>query len=220
MNLRMKILNLLSANNTIINIDEAWYNRSIKQNYSSLPTGRSERIINDRWQGRAVIIFALVSSGDWIALIGNKTTNSTLFIRFLFILKKFTEICLELVEDPIMVTLDNSSIHLTDNTKRAAEILKMKFFFLPPFSPSLAPVEWVFGMSKKILSTARSEGTINFGIKNGKLKIADSLKKIDPDIIGRRQWLKFINSMKIIIGEILRASKTQTAIEKGYVGGE
>ena len=133
-----RILNLLSANNTIININEAWYNRSVKQNYSWLSTGHSERIINDRWQGRAVIIFALVSSGDWIALIGNKTTNSTLFIRFLFITKKFTEICLELVKDLIMVTLDNASIHLTDNTKRAAEFLKMSFSFC-----LLIPLRWL-----------------------------------------------------------------------------
>ena len=133
-----RILNLLSTNNTIINIDKAWYNRSVKQYYSWLPTGRSERIINDRWQGRVVIIFALIPSGDWIALICNKTTNSTLFIRFLFILKKFTEICLELVEDPIMVTLDNASMHLTDNTKRAAEILKMKFSFY-----LLTPLRWL-----------------------------------------------------------------------------
>ena len=171
------------------------------------------------WQGRAAIIFALVSCGDWIALIGNKTTNSTFFIRFLFILKKFKEICLKVVEEPIIVTLDNASIHLTNNTKRAAEILKMKLFFLPPYSPSLAPVEWVFGMSKRILSTARSEGAINFGTKNGKLKVADSLKKINPDI-GRRQWLKFISSMKNIIEKILHATKTQTVIQKRDVGDE
>ena len=195
----------MSAESIIINIDEAWYNRLVKQNYSWLPAGRSKRIINDRWQGRSAIIFALVSSGDWIALIGNKTTNSIFFIRFLFILKKFTEICLKVVDEPIIVTLDNALLHLTNNTKRAAEILKMKLFFLSPYSPSLAPVEWVFGMSKRILSTERSEGAIIFGTKNGKLKVADSLKKINPDI-GRRHWLKFISSMKNIIEEILHAT--------------
>ena len=95
----------------------------------------------------------------------------------------------------------------------------MKLFFLTPYSPSLAPVEWVFGMSNRILSTARSEGTINSGTKNGKLKDADSLKKLNPDI-GRRQWLKFIISMKNIIEEILHATKTQTAVQKRDVGNE
>ena len=145
----------------------------MKQNYSWLPAGRSERIINDRWQGGAAIIFALVSICDWIALIDNKTTNSTFFIIFLFILKKFTEICLKVVEEPIIVTLNNTLIHLTNNTKRAVEILKMKLFFLPPYSPSLAPVEWIFGLGKRILSTWRSEGAINFGTKNEKLNVAD-----------------------------------------------
>ena len=58
-----------------------------------------------------------MSSGDWVALIGNKTTNSDSFIRFLFILKKFTEISLMLEEEPITVTLDNASIYLTNKTK-------------------------------------------------------------------------------------------------------
>ena len=212
-------MNLLLAGRTIINVDEAWYNRTVKQNYSWLPKGRSERIINDRWQGRAITIFALMSSGDWVALIGNKTTNSDSFIRFLFILKKFTEISLMLEEEPITITLDNASIHLTNKTKWAAEVLKLRLFLLPPYSPMLAPVEWVFGTSKRIISTAKNGGALNFGGIDGKLVIADSMMKIDPPR-GKRLWLQFIESMKIVIGEVRLATKIKTTIEEEDEEGE
>ena len=106
-----------------------------------------------------------------------------------------------------MVTLDNASIHLTDNTKRAAEILKMKLFFLHPYSPSLTPVEWVFGMRKKIVSTAKSEGTINYGNKEWRIEDSWFIEE-DRFWYSRRQLLNFINSIKIKIGEILHAAKT------------
>ena len=77
----------------------------------------------------------------------------------------------------------------------------------------LAPVEWVFGTSKRIISTAKNGGALNFGGIDGKLVIADSMMKIDPPR-GKRLWLQFIKSMKIVIGEVRLATKIKTTIEE------
>ena len=54
-----RILEFLSKNDLIVNIDESMYTRSINQSYSLLPKGRSELIINQQCKGLATVIFAL-----------------------------------------------------------------------------------------------------------------------------------------------------------------
>ena len=48
----------------------------------------------------------------------------------------------------VKITSDNARIHLAIKTQIAAGYLKMNMHMLPPYSPQLTPVEWVFGMIK------------------------------------------------------------------------
>ena len=77
----------------------------------------------------------------------------------------------------------------------------------------LASVEWVFGTSKRIISIAKNGGTLNFGGIDGKLVIADSMMKIDPPR-GKRLWIQFIKSMKILIGEVRLVTKLRQQSRK------
>ena len=149
----LMIMNLISDGWTIINIDEASYTRSIKMDYSWLPRGYSNAIVNTLWRGRAFVIFALISRGEWIVFLGNKTTNSWNFIKFIFILSKYWEMWLYFKENEVIITLDNAAIHRSSRTKWAAELLKTPLHFLPPYSPNLAPTEWIFGLSKRMIDT-------------------------------------------------------------------
>ena len=65
----------------------------------------------------------------------------------------------------VMYTLDNVSIHVSLKTKKEAEMLEMKLLLLPPYSPSLAPNEWVFGVSKRRLASKKKMKIINFSKK-------------------------------------------------------
>ena len=75
---------------------------------------------------------------------------------------------MEVRSEDVSYTLDNAPIHVSRRTKRAAEELGMKLLLLPAYSPSLAPVEWVFGMSKKILANQKQIKVINFNKSYGR----------------------------------------------------
>ena len=58
--------------------------------------------------------------------------------------------------------MDNAPIHISSNIKKAANLLNMTINLLPPYSPSLAPTEWMFGMTKKLISAQKEHKTVNF----------------------------------------------------------
>ena len=51
--------------------------------------------------------------------------------------------------EDVMYVLYNASIHITYKTKKTTKDLRMKLLLLPPYSPSLVPTEWEFGMIKR-----------------------------------------------------------------------
>ena len=85
--------------NTTVNVDERGYNRSIKRNYSLLPLGLSNSIINDRLIGRTSIIFGLVSNCFWLWINVDKTTKKSDFWSFIMQLKKFLIHCSLIIEE-------------------------------------------------------------------------------------------------------------------------
>ena len=141
------VIDFIAEKKIIFNVDESTYSRSIKCNYSWLPFRESSVIINSNWTGKANIIFGLSTDGNWLAVISDKTTNSVNFWRYLLLLRKFVTIWMKIDSENVVYTLDNAPIHVSLKTKKEAEQLKTKLFLLPPYSPSLAPTEWVFGVN-------------------------------------------------------------------------
>ena len=196
-----RVMRMISNKKVIINIDEATYSNSIKCNYSWLPRGQSNAIINMNCSGKTNVIFGLSTDGNWMATFSNLSTDSFRFWRYLLLLKNFVELWMKVATPNVNYTLDNSPIHVSWKTKKAAEYLEMKLFLLPPYSPSLAPTEWVFGISKKILANQRKVKVINFSKEYGKMMIVESLKKIDQET-GVRIWMQFVKSVHQILCNI------------------
>ena len=48
--------------------------------------------------------------------------------------------------------MDNASIHSSKKTSRAIAELGLRIELLPPYSPNLAPVELVFGITKNLIA--------------------------------------------------------------------
>ena len=72
---------------------------------------------------------------------------------------------------------------------------------MPPYSPSLAPTEWVFGSTKKLLASQIKTKCVNFSKHYGKMMIVKCLKHIRKDI-GVRIWQKFIQNVEYMLNDI------------------
>ena len=83
-----EILDLIAKGQIIINIDESSFDLSVKQDYSWLPIGQNFPIINDRFKGRACLILAVWSTGEWFSMIVSETIDSKKFWLFFKILEQ------------------------------------------------------------------------------------------------------------------------------------
>ena len=190
-----RVLGELHRNQIAINVDESSFSRSVKWHYSWLPKGRSSPIVNTNWTGSVSMIFSLFSNGEWIWVLKNGTTNSEDFTKFLLILETYWKKWLNIDPSSTFVTLDNAATHTSKRTRLAAQFLKFKFYFLPPYSPTLAPVELVFGILKRKISFKRRDKSISFGKKSGDEAITEAIKTL-PTQLGLRLWAKFIHEAK------------------------
>ena len=196
-----KVMDYIDNKKLIFNIDESTFSRSIKCNYSWLPRGKSNAIINSNRTGSANVIFCLSTEGNWFSLIRDKTTDSSKFWRYLLFLKEFINLWMKVDTRDVIYTLDNAPVHVSLKTKKAAEQLDMKLLLLPPYSPSLAPTEWVFGASKRKLASRKKMKIISFSKSSGKMEIAEWLKMIDKNS-GIRIWMQFFKSVYHIFRSI------------------
>ena len=80
-------------------------------------------------------------------------------------------------EKPIIVILDNFRSHHSKAVKESAESLNIKLIFLPPYSPDLNPIEFIWKSVKRIVSIAaiNSEDDLKGRIKEGFEKLSRSL---------------------------------------------
>jgi len=77
----------------------------------------------------------------------------------------------------IILVLDNSKSHKADKTVRKARELKITLVFLPPYSPDLNPVEFVWKTRKREVSVRfiQSKEHLRNSIKNEFMKVEKSL---------------------------------------------
>ena len=195
-----KMLEAIYRKQYLINVDEASYSKSVKTAYSWLPCGKSNPIVNMRFQGSANVIFAFWVDGEWMWLISSETTTAIKFVRFMILLQKFIELVIWVDPTSIRVWLDNAPLHLSRKVKRAAHSLNLPLHFLPPYSPCLAPVEWVFGMSKRILSKGEWRSAINFSKIWGKKRILETFMNLNKNS-AIKIWLRWIEEIRRLIRE-------------------
>ena len=141
------------------------------------------------------MIFSIFSDGDWIWVLKKGTVNSEDFIKFLLVLEAYLSKWKFIDIRSTWVTLDNATIHISRKTKFAAYHLNYKLNFLPPYSPTLAPVELIFGVLKRKIAHKRRSKSIDFGKKSGEETIIDAIKTM-PHRLGIKLWIRFINEAK------------------------
>ena len=117
------------------------FNRDLKMEYSWLPKGITSAIVNQLHSGSRGLIATFCSDGEFLCVWINKTVNSEWFASFLWILKYFLKLRRINYEDNVKIMLYNAPYHSSIATKEIIKKLRLSFFFLPPYSPALAPVE-------------------------------------------------------------------------------
>ena len=186
-----RMLTWLNNGNLIVNIDESIYSRSTKFNYTWLPKNKSSPVINIKWKGNVVCLFALCSDGNWISTMSHKTTDSSGFWRFLVIMKAFLEMWTRHNIDNVIIAMDNASIHSSKKTNKGIVKLGLQVEMLPPYSPTLAPVEMVFGITKNIIAKDNSLKEWNFSQVSGRNTVIEAIKAINANSV-RSIWSLFI----------------------------
>ena len=203
----------------IINVDESSYNRIVKSNYSWLPIGDSNPILNTNWTGRTTIIFGLISNGHWICMSINKTTNTKHFWIFILLLSRFIKDLWENQTSIPKIVFNNASIHLTAETKRVWNYLGFEINTIPAYSPQLAPVELVFGISKRRIQKQIGQQKINFGNPGGKKVVMESLNTLDVTICNKI-WSKFIKISKNLIITARKSAKLENYLQSDHLHGD
>ena len=190
-----EFLSMTLKGDIIINIDESSFDRSLRQNYSWLPKGESNFIINDVYKGKTTLIVGTWNSGQWIEIMTPGTVDSKIFCIFLMILELVVKNLKYNDKEMPIVLLDNAKTHWSNYTKKVWRELIFETRFLPPYWPELAPVEQIFGAVKNKLRRVENFETANFEKEEGIMRICCSLKSLSKEFL-LKIWINTINEAK------------------------
>ena len=202
-----RVLKDLHQGKLLVNIDESSYGRSIKRDYSWLPVGTSNPILNINWAGRASVIFGLISNGSWLWMSVDETMKSLEYWIFIMILNEYLQaLNLKWEASSIKLLVDNASIHISSESVNVWTYYDLEINSLPPYSPNLAPVEMVFGFSKNLISKKFTKNKINFENRSGKLAIMNSFAGLDTKLC-LKLWGELVRQAGIVINEAKSSSE-------------
>lgn len=113
-------------------------------NRSAWTKGGETHAVTAKRAQRLNVIGAMLSSGKLVMAKLRKSISGLCFFAFLMAM-------LQRVSKPLVVILDNASIHTAKKLKPYWELLEekgMRFYFLPPYSPELNRIELLWHKMK------------------------------------------------------------------------
>ena len=116
--------------------DEAGFTQTHPNRSAWTPVGECHASTAQRGK-RLNVVGALLSSGELFAAKLWETMTALLFVGFLGLL-------VEHVGKPLVVILDNASVHKAKEIEPLIKVLQgkgLKLYFLPPYSPELNRIE-------------------------------------------------------------------------------
>ena len=134
----------------LLALDESSVNLAFSRNYGRCLT--NERIKEGRKDvrfERESVLSTMRFNGEMFPLVFEGTLNKELFAEYLKKLK------LTLADDDILL-LDNSSVHKSKLVLETLQNLKIKFLFLPRYSPDYNPIELLWAFMKSVLKKLKA----------------------------------------------------------------
>ena len=138
----------------IVNIDESTFSRATRNNYTWWRRGSPGITKNDVLTGSLNLISAILTTGSSYSAIVKGTTVSQTFIDYMEELIHYIETIDKIQMENVLWILDNAPWHQSKKVLKYLDSKGVRYLFLPPYCPELAPVELFFSQLKKSLSRA------------------------------------------------------------------
>ena len=172
--------------------------RDLKQQYSWLPKGYGSQIFNILASNSWSLISALGSDGNFLNMIVPWSVDSSIFCKFLRILNNSISKNKDFQKNKIVWILDNASIHQSVNTHNVMNQIGITTMFLPPYTPTLAPVELYFRYLKTKIRSAKFSGKAVYGSKSGNQLIFKAWSEIDRKNLSQ-SWIHVIKECRRLL---------------------
>ena len=192
----IKIRSELNPQTLIINWDEWSINRNTKSNYSWSLVGINKEFKNSALTGSISLIMSIFSNEVWFVMLSNSTTNSEIFTHYLIKMNDWINKNNMFGYSKAFILLDNWPYHKSKRTLDKLKRIKMNLMFLPPYSPSLAPIELIFGLIKQKLCKQSIGVKLNLNTKEASKKILDVIKSLSKQCV-IKTFAKFYEEIKI-----------------------
>ena len=189
------MLRLLLEGNKIFNCDESSFDRSIRENYSWLPTGVGGSIIRVPTSGKSNLILSVLPNGAWIAVIQDGTIDSQAFSFYLAVLSRVMLNSKWYETNALKILINNAPNHHSEFTQRTMRALNIETIYLPSYSPEIATVELWFKAVKSVIRNRYTFDRLDFSKETGKREIIESLPCLSREYM-QRWWLEVINKLK------------------------
>ena len=145
----VKMSKIIKSLDLLVNIDETVFSRSTKVTKSRSVKEKECTSKNICFYNSISLVTAITSLGDVLAADTLVSVTSKLIISFLEELKKMIKETQKIPIENWFIIIDNASIHSSKEVKKHIIWRKLNFYFIPAYSPELAPIEKYFSILKR-----------------------------------------------------------------------
>ena len=150
---------------------------------------------NTKYKGSMSLLSAISSEGLSFTAIFTWTIISIDFIQFLENLFRYIEKFEAQTIRQTIIIMDNVPYQKSKLVQKVLREWKVNVFYLPPYSPELAPIELLFRSLKAKLKRRKEQMNISFNSQEGIYVVCKALKSIKPkEILG--YWPNFYWEIK------------------------
>ena len=168
----------------IVNIDESTFSRATRNNYTWWRRGSPGITKNDVLTGSLNLISEILTTGSSYSAIVKGTTVSQTFIDYMEELIHYIETIDKIQMEDVLWILDNAPWHQSKKVLKYLDSKGVRYLFLPPYCPELAPVELFFSQLKKSISRA-VKVPVKMNTKEGTNLVKHHIQMITPNRIKR-----------------------------------
>ena len=136
-----------------------------------------------------------MTSGYSFSLLKFRTTTSRDIEAFISALVWFIKLSKGFEGKEIGIILDNCATHRTKIIYELAKKKSIRLFYLPAYTPELAPIETYFSYMKNLTISKAGGDSINLKSKGGMKLVSEVIQSIKCDYI-KSLWISYMNLLK------------------------
>ena len=174
----IKFAQELNSDILLANCDECSITRDTKQNYTWSRINSNKETKNVVFSQSLSLILTIFSNGCWFLMLSSSSTNSLTFSYYLYKINNWVAANEFFKHKNMILTMDNWPYHKSKITSNFMRTLNWKVYFLPVYSPSLAPIELAFAYIKKLLLKEWKGKTLNLKKKLVNSHIVKEMKSL------------------------------------------